>query len=218
MGKKLEEIKYLLTDPECAYYLHGTGRLDNSENFEIIESIFQKGLRASNGSMYWTTVCFGTGDDIRNNWEEFKYEMNNWKHLGSKNIVIVRVPMKYLIFGADASLGENDFAIYNNIEDLETGIITRYVNPKLIVGCYHVKRGTFSINSNFEETLSPETENELQIKYMKGVEKFKERINSSSANPLLCGKKKSEIIHHDEEIEDVEDIDLSGAWDIEFWK
>lgn len=174
---KIEEVKDILTNPDYAYYLHGTGRGGDEYQAGVVSSIFDNGLRASHNAMYWTTVCYGTGKDVENSWAEMIDDMNHWKHLDSKNIIIVRFPIKYLILGADDSLGEKDYAIYNEIENPETKQVTRYINPKMVVGCYHATTGEFFVNPNFEKELSPETEKILQEKYEEGVKNFQDRIN-----------------------------------------
>lgn len=174
---KLEDVKDILTNPDFAYYLHGTGCGDNDYQKGVILSIFEKGLRASHGAMYWTTVCYGTGDDVKNGWNEMVDDMNHWKHLDSKNIIIVRFPLKYLIQGADDSFGEKDYAIYNEIINPETDQITRFINPKMVVGCYSATTGEFLVNPNFEKELSPETEKMLNEKYEEGVALFQERLS-----------------------------------------
>ena len=107
MGKKLQEFKDLLTDPEYVYYLHGTG----NAGMDAVASIFEQGLRASHNSMFFTTVCYGDGDTIKKNWDQIQNDMNHWPHKESDKVVIVRFPMKYLILGGDEYTGEKDYAI-----------------------------------------------------------------------------------------------------------
>lgn len=178
MAKNIEEFKELLTDPDYAYYLHGTGFCEDPKyQAGVIASIFKNGLRASHNAMYWTTICYGTGDDIKNNWSGMIDDMNHWQHKDSKDIIIVRFPIKYLIFGADDSLGEKDYAIYNEVTNPETEQVTRYITPKMVVGCYHAETGNFTSNPNFEKELSPETEKEFQEKYDEGVKEFQKRLS-----------------------------------------
>ena len=174
---KLGDVKEILTNPDYVYYLHGTGYDDIEFQPKIIASIFEIGLRASNNSMYWTTVCYGTGNDVKNSWDEMVDDMNNWKHKESKNIIIVRFPMKYLIFGADESVGEKDYAIYNEVTNPKTGQVTRFINPKMVVGCYNSNSEEFLLNPNFEKDLTPETEKLLQEKFEEGLAEYQERLS-----------------------------------------
>ena len=204
MGKKLEEFKDLLTDPEYAYYLHGTG----GDGMDKVASIFENGLRASHNSMFFTTVCYGDGDTVKNNWEQMHNDMNHWPHKDSKNIVVVRFPKKYLILGADENTGEKDYAIYNEVTDPETNHVTRYINPKMIVGCYHAKNGNFTLNPYCEQELSSETEKNMQVKYEQGVKLFEERKKSDD-KPYLGTTQQEE---KKDEKDSVEEFEL-GDWD-----
>ena len=175
MIKSIEEFKELLTDPNFEYYLHGTGGGDVELQQNIINSIFKKGLRASHGSMFWTTVSYGTGRRVEKDWDKMIDDMNHWQHQDSKNIIIVRIPVKYMIEGAPEDQGERDFAIYNEEFDQDKEQVTRFINPKFVVGCYSAKSGKLMLNPNFEKELTPETEKELQEKYVKGMAEYQRR-------------------------------------------
>ena len=213
---KIEEVKDILTNSEYAYYLHGTGCGDNEWQEKVITSIFDKGLRASHGAMYWTTVCYGTGEDIKNGWTEMVDDMNHWKHLDSKNIIIVRFPIKYLIFGADDSLGEKDYAIYNEEINPTTEQVTRFINPKMVVGCYNATSGEFMINPNFEDKLSPETEKVLNEKYEEGVALFNERLSFADI-PIGRRYKSDEGLEEkpsqNDELPELTEEELQSLWD-----
>lgn len=210
---KLIDVKDILTDPNYGYYLHGTGYGDNEHQKKIIASIFENGLRASHNAMYWTTVCYGTGKDVKDGWEEMVDDMNHWKHKDSKNIIIVRFPIKYLIAGADDSFGEKDYAIYNEVTDPKTEQVTRFINPKMVVGCYNATSGEFLINPNFEEELSPETEKLLKEKYEEGVAAFHERLNFIDIPIGGKRQKEEEVINKNHDLGEISEEELQSLWD-----
>ena len=218
---KIDNFRDILTDANYAYYLHGTGAGDDNSQVRIIDSIFKKGLRASHKALYWTSVSYGTGENMNNNWDRVKNDMNHWPHQDSKNIIIVRVPIKYLIIGADESFGERDYAIYNEEVNSQTEQVTRFVNPKLVVGCYRAETGDFILNPNFESELSSETESELQRKYQEGVKLFQERISQSSFIDLPSGfaKNNKKKEKSSKKVDDEEEIDFSHDWnDSKYWE
>ena len=146
MKKKLEEYKDLLTDPNYEYYMHGTcgsgtdvqgqARLQS----RIISSIFKNGLRTKDGNLYFTSNCMGDGNCIKDEWDSVKDTMNNWPHMGSENIIIMRLPKKYLNHLVSDGYAERTEACCVDV-DLGYDEPTKYVNPKFIVGCYHSKTG-----------------------------------------------------------------------------
>ena len=170
MQKKLEEFKDLLTNPDYEYRMHGTGRAgdDDKEQAGIIASIFQKGLRTYKGRLFLTTEYFGDGENMQSNWDSIKDAMDNWPHMGSENIIILRLPKKYINEKASEESGDREIACCVEVDEGNEEP-TKYINPKFIVGCYHAKTGNVTLNPNFEKELTPETEKILQEKYEKGL-------------------------------------------------
>ena len=183
--QNIEEFKDLLTNPEYEYYMHGTGRKGNDEQAAVISSIFENGLRTYKGRMFLTTEFFGDGNYMKQQWDAVKNAMDNWPHMGSKNIIIIRLPKKYLLLNAPEELGIRDAAFYVDVDEGNTEP-TKYVNPKFIVGCYLSKTGNLTLNPKFEKELLPETIKELDEKYQQCLEEFEK-----SRNLLDNDKKKS---------------------------
>ena len=82
------------TNKENAYYGHGTNGDD-----EIINSIFNNGLRCSHESLYYTSMNLGMGSETL--FDSQKELLNNWPHLNAKRIVIASIPLKYHIVSPD---------------------------------------------------------------------------------------------------------------------
>ena len=178
---KIEDVKDLLTDPDYEYHMHGTGRSsdDPREQAQVIASIFTKGLRTCAGMLFWTSEFMGDGEEMNQNWETVKETMNHWKHMGSKNIIVVRAPKKYIVESAPEDSEERYGAFYVGRDDGNSEL-TNYVNPKVILGCYHAETGNFTLNPKFERELSPKTEQDLQQKYQQSLDEFEKWRNASS--------------------------------------
>lgn len=159
---KLSDINFLLGNEEYFYLGHGTGR--NNSN-EVVPSIFKNGLRTKNNSLYYTAIGLDT-----TNIEELETKLNNWPHLESKNIILIRVPIKYInMYGESSDLdGEKFGAFYQEINGIY------YLKPKFIIGCY--SNGYFIKNPLFEENLSLETIQELESSYQLTLKKTKDRL------------------------------------------
>ncbi len=177
MRDKLEEFKHLLTNPEFEYYMHGTGRRGNDEQASVVASIFENGLRTYKGRLYLTTEFFGDGDYMRQQWNSIKNVMDDWPHMGSKHIIIIRLPKKYLILDSPEELGIRDAAFYVDVDEGNSEP-TKFINSKFVVGCYHSKTGDFDLNPNFEQELKSDTEKDLMEKYTCAMAEFlKSRTN-----------------------------------------
>lgn len=171
-------------------YGHGTGRTGNSD--EVVDSIFNKGLRTKDNSMYFTTIGLSTPTpELIEQYKELglpepsienlKKQFNNWQHQNSKKIIIARIPTEYINQMGDRSDGDGEmFGAFYIQEMQENGKSTNYLNPKFIVGCFDVEKQAVRLNKNFERTLSPETIEKLKAGYKIALEKTKARIDSSS--------------------------------------
>lgn len=186
----LEQLAPLLSESGYMCYGHGTGRTGNSD--EVVDSIFNKGLRTKDNSMYFTTIGLSTPTpELIEQYKELglpepsieglKKQFNNWQHQDSKKIIIARIPTEYINQMGDRSDRDGEmFGAFYIQETQENGKSTNYLNPKFIVGCFDVEKQAVRLNKNFEKTLTPETIERLKAGYKIALEKAKARIDSSS--------------------------------------
>lgn len=186
----LEQLAPLLSESGYMCYGHGTGRTGNSD--EVVDSIFNKGLRTKDNSMYFTTIGLSTPTpELIEQYkelglpepsiEDLKKQFNNWQHQDSKKIIIARIPTEYINQMGDRSDRDGEmFGAFYIQEMQENGKSTNYLDPKFIVGCFDVEKQAVRLNKNFEKTLTPETIERLKAGYKIALEKAKARIDSSS--------------------------------------
>lgn len=186
----LEQLAPLLSESGYMCYGHGTGRTGNSD--EVVDSIFNKGLRTKDNSMYFTTIGLSTPTpELIEQYkelglpepsiEDLKKQFNNWQHQDSKKIIIARIPTEYINQMGDRSDRNGEmFGAFYIQEIQENGKSTNYLDPKFIVGCFDVEKQAVRLNKNFEKTLTPETIERLKAGYKIALEKTKARIDSSS--------------------------------------
>lgn len=186
----LEQLAPLLSESGYICYGHGTGRTGNSD--EVVDSIFNKGLRTKDNSMYFTTIGLSTPTpELIEQYkelglpepsiEDLKKQFNNWQHQDSKKIIIARIPTEYINQMGDRSDRDGEmFGAFYIQETQENGKSTNYLDPKFIVGCFDVEKQAVRLNKNFEKTLTPETIERLKEGYKIALEKTKARIDSSS--------------------------------------
>lgn len=193
----LEQLAPLLSESGYMCYGHGTGRTGNSD--EVVDSIFNKGLRTKDNSMYFTTIGLSTPTpELVEQYkelglpepsiEDLKKQFNNWQHQDSKKIIIARIPTEYINQMGDRSDRDGEmFGAFYIQEIQENGKSTNYLDPKFIVGCFDVEKQAVRLNKNFEKTLTPETIERLKAGYKIALEKTKARIDSSSlyVNPNI---------------------------------
>ena len=157
---KSEMIK-LFSNVNNIYYGHGIG----SERQDVINSIFKNGLRCSHERLYFTTVTFGEGSNRL--FEEQKENMHNWKHKGSKQIIIASLPKKYNIINVPSGplYGKENSAFYNYFSQEEAdklGIAQGYyLKPEFVSGVYDANTQTFTKNEKYYENLPLEEQNKL---------------------------------------------------------
>lgn len=166
----LEDLYNILNKNGFICLGHGTGRSENSDS--VVNSIFENGLRTKDNSLYYTTIGLDTSDVNR-----LKETLNNWQHLSSKKIILMRLPIEYInTIGESADLdGERYGAFFNEMQSPDEKI-TYYLNPKFIIGCYDVERQQVLLNNNFQEELNQEMLKELRTKFKKTLEKTKKRF------------------------------------------
>ncbi len=181
----LEQLEPLLSESGYMCYGHGTGRKGNSD--EVVDSIFNEGLRTKNNSLYYTTIGLSTPTpEIKAQLkeigmqeptiEDLKNQFNNWQHQDSKKIIIARIPTEYINKAGDRSdLDGEMFGAFYTQKSQPNGKETNYLDPKFIVGCFDVDKQAVRLNKNFEKTLTPETIEQLKENYKKAVEKTNAR-------------------------------------------
>lgn len=181
----LEQLEPLLSESGYMCYGHGTGRKGNSD--EVVDSIFNEGLRTKNNSLYYTTIGLSTPTpELKEQFkeigmpeptiEDLKKQFNNWQHQDSKKIIIARIPTEYINKAGDRSdLDGEMFGAFYTQKQQPNGQETNYLDSKFIVGCFDVEKQAVRLNKNFEKTLTPETIEQLKENYKKTVEKTNAR-------------------------------------------
>ena len=90
---KIEELEKLFSDTGYICLGHGIGRSGDSD--DIVNMIFNNGLRTKDNSLYFTTVVLSTPTpELKQQYndlglplpsmESLKNQLNNWQHLDSK--------------------------------------------------------------------------------------------------------------------------------------
>lgn len=183
----LDKLDSLFSERGFIFYGHGTGRNGNAD--EVVDSIFNKGLRTKDNSLYFTTIVLSTPTpEIKETnrelgikeptMEDLKNQLNNWQHLDSKKIIIARLPIEYINNNGDhADLDGEQFGAFY-IQDIQpNGKVTYYLDPKFIVGCYDAEKQLVRMNKNFERTLNESTIKRLRDGYKEAIEKTKNRLS-----------------------------------------
>ena len=183
---KIEELEKLFSDTGYICLGHGIGRSGDSD--DIVNMIFNNGLRTKDNSLYFTTVVLSTPTpELKQQYndlglplpsmESLKNQLNNWQHLDSKKIIIARIPTKYINTNGDRS--DKDGEMYGAFmtEELSSeGKVTYYLDPKFIVGCFDVEKQEIELNSKFEPDLLPSSIARLESRYKRVLEKTRERL------------------------------------------
>jgi hypothetical protein len=164
----LEQLKNVLTEEGFTIFGHGTG----GNNIEVVNSIFKNGLRASHTSIFYTSIGLEVDKDLK----KFKAKLDNWQHLDSENIILMKLPNQYFnILGDSMDLDcERTGAFVNQRVD-EKGNITYYLDPKFILGSYNRNTGQVTINPSFEFQLTEQSIQQMTEKLSKIKEKVKRK-------------------------------------------
>lgn len=210
--KNIIELESKFSNESNAYYGHGTG----ANNPEIIESIFKNGLRCSHEQLDFTTIPFGQGSTTL--FEESKEEMNNWKHKGSKQIIIASLPLEYHLLDIIGTplYGKRQAAFYYSVlqeQSSKLGISPGlYLKPEFVMGVYNANQEDFISNERYYENLPEEEQvklmNEIKKQYINVLKEsgftFSEYAQilqvSNMKNPLT----EDEIKEYDKEVFDSE--------------
>lgn len=165
---ELKNLQSILIEEGYTIFGHGTG----GKNIEAVNSIFEKGLRTSHTSLFYTTIGLDVDKELNN----FKKKLDNWEHLDSENIILIKLPNKYFnMFGDSMDLNcERTRAFVDKMYDAK-GKKTYYLNPKFIIGSYNRNTSMVTINPRFERHYSKETINEMNKKLKEAMEEIKQK-------------------------------------------
>ncbi len=213
----LEDLASVLSESGYMCLGHGTGRSGDSE--EIVDAIFQEGLRTKDNSLYYTTVGLSTPTpELKQQYAEFglpeptiadlKKQFNNWQHLDSQKIIIIRIPTAYInMMGDRGDLDGEMYGAFMLKKATQDGKIINYLNPKFIVGCFDVEKQLVKLNPGFERQLSSSTIQELTSQYKETLEKTKERLDRSVSTFPEDTVNDSLVINEYSENADLTDLD-----------
>ncbi len=184
----LESLESLLKEDGYAYLGHGTGRRGNSN--ELVNDIFEEGLRTSHNSLSYTTIGLNAptqeniamyqtmGIDVPT-MESLQNQLNNWSHFDSKKIILIKIPTEYINKLADSSdLNGERYGAFMIQKTNDFGNTINYLNPKFIIGCYDAETQTVMLNKSFEEELSDTTRKDLEKKATELRKQVEERNKS----------------------------------------
>lgn len=191
----LDSLQDVLSESGYLCFGHGTGRTGNSD--EVVNSIFQEGLRTKDNSLYFTTIGLSTPTpELIAQYQELgietptmdglKQQFNNWSHADSKKIIIARIPTEYINEAADRSdIGGERYGAFMTEEIDANGKTTNYLDPKFIVGCFDVETQMVKLNKTFEKELSESTIKQLKEKYKKALQKTQARLEQMQSENIV---------------------------------
>lgn len=206
--KTLQELQPALQEDGYLILGHGTGRSGSSH--EIVESIFNEGLRTKENSLYYTTVGLETS-----NMDKFQNQLTNWPHLASEKIILAKVPIEYInMYGNASDLDNEKYGAFTIDKKDDMGKVTKYLNPSFIIGCYDTTTNQVEMNNKYEQQLSNETLSTVKLKYKEAMEKTKSRIERQSISYLDNNKEELKEMFNESEAskENQKDLDATN-WD-----
>ena len=154
------KIEDVFKSEQDFYFGHGTAGGE-----QVISSILESGLMTVNPEAIQayvntlrgldsTTIVFGEGSNSLFN--EQKNLLDNWPHKGSKDIVIISIPRKYVLRNTEVGLVDLYEPFYTG--SIEEGYKLR---PEFIKGIYNADSHSFTLNDNFYQNLNPEQQKKL---------------------------------------------------------
>ena len=153
-----ENLPNIFNEKNNSYFGHGT-----VGNEDIINSIFNNGLRCSHNQLYFTSIEFGAGSDV--GIENIKSKMDNWPHNDAKKIVIVSLPSEFYLINSGVLYTKSDNAYAYNIskdEALKLNISPgKYIRPEFIKGYYNTDDNIFYENPKYYKKLSEEEQKHI---------------------------------------------------------
>ncbi len=156
-----EDISSSFNNTGNVYYGHGIG----ADSQEVIDSIFENGLRCSHEQLYFTTIALGEGSDRL--FEKTEETMNNWKHKDSKQIIIASLPKEYHLLAPMGTVlyGKGQAAFYNYFSQDEAsklGIASGYyLKPEFVSGVYDANTHSFTSNEKYYENLPSQEQKKI---------------------------------------------------------
>ena len=186
----LKQLEPILSESGYLCVGHGIGRSGNSN--EVVDSIFQNGLRTKDNSLYFTSIVLSapTPELIkqydengmpRPTIEALQHQLNNWQHQDSKKVILARIPIDYInMMGDRSDLDGEMYGAFMITRLQEDGTPRYYLDSKFILGSYDVDTQTVKLNKSFERTLSERTKRQLQEGYSKAVAKTKKRKETNT--------------------------------------
>ena len=223
---KLEQLESMFSEPGYTYLGHGTGRSGNND--QVIDSIFENGLRTKDNSLYYTSIGLSVpSPEIKESYREagipeptidaLKESFNNWQHQDSKKVIIMRLPTEYInMLGNRSDLdGEMFGAFYNELKQND-GKSINYLDPKFIVGCFDVDKQAVRLNHGFEKNLSPESIEKLKEGYNKAVSKTEARLKREEQDDLLRKNQLGEMMQEFDNQQTNEISDSYGLSDFDW--
>lgn len=192
----LEQLAPIFSESGYLCIGHGTGRSGNSD--EVVDSIFQNGLRTKDNSLYFTSIVLSTPTpELIKQYEEngmprptmeaLQQQLNNWQHQDSKKVIIARIPIEYInMMGDRSDLDGEMYGAFMNTRFQDDGTPRYYLDSRFILGCYDVDNQTVRLNKSFEKTLSERTKRQLQDGYAKAVAKTKKRNEATTLFPNVA--------------------------------
>ena len=203
----VEELIEKYSEGGYTFLGHGTGRRDDSDK-TIADSIFENGLRTKDNSLYLTSIGLDVPtpelkalaketNSEEPTMEKLKDSLDHWPHLDSKDIIIVRVPTKYInTLGDRGDMNSEMFGAFMKEVPTDNKIVN-YVDPKFVLGCYDRDKGKIRLNPAFEKELSKETIDNLEEGYKKTVQKTQDRL--AAADNYVVTEKEPEVNKDEEE-------------------
>ncbi len=197
--KKLEELLPIFNAENVGIYGHGTGSTGDSH--EVVDSIFEDGLRAyeSPGSqvsedrdpdepigdtdLFSTSVCLHSTEGGKQiDLSSFRESLDHWPHRESRNVVLFRLPFEY--FNVSPIHSERDLPFFVKKRD-KYGQMRYYIDSRLIIGSYDAQTGLVEMNDAFEEQPSDELKADLSARLEEAHRATVERANSLDNEPLF---------------------------------
>ena len=193
-----DKIREAFSDSSVYYLGHGT-----TGNETILKSILQNGLKTVNPKeiraygntlrgLDSTTIVFGSGNSQL--FEQEKWELDNWPHKHSQNIVVVSLPKDYVLRIMDIGTFADPYKPFY-VGSEERGFNLR---PEFIKGIYNAETHFFTENANFYQSLDEETQKKLfediKTAYIKSYAEVSNINPRETSKPLPFNEQEMEKI------------------------
>lgn len=228
---ELKELEPIFNDKNGFILGHGTNTARGNQ--DKIQSILNNGLTGyhsveseeSNDAyknnpvgdtdLRSTTIGLYSGSDGKPiDMSALKYQLNHWKHLSARNIILIKLPIEYTNF--TTSNPEYRYYPYFIQKRDEGGQMRNYLDPRLIIGNYSCETGLVEINNKFENELSDEFRAELEQRFKKSEELNQEYLISSNRHRGLAPQKENDKTEDENNTENDEDSVWGNNLPIDF--